>query len=69
MVLAIAVELDYEAYLLDVQTAFLNADVEEKVFVKIPPAYECINESGVPLVMELKKASTVSGRARKNGSV
>ena len=38
MVLAIAAELDYETYMLDVQTAFPNADVEEDVFVKIPPA-------------------------------
>ena len=36
MVLAIAAELDYEVYMLDVQTAFLNADIEEEV--KCPPA-------------------------------
>ena len=29
MMLAIAAELDYEIYMMDVQTAFLNADVEE----------------------------------------
>ena len=55
MVLTIAAELDYEVYMLDVQTAFLSADVEEEVFVKMPPDYERSNESGVPLVMKLKR--------------
>ena len=36
MVLAIAAKLDYEVYMLDLQTKFLNADVEEEVFVKVP---------------------------------
>ena len=31
MILAIAAELDYEVYMLEVQTAFLNADVEGEV--------------------------------------
>ena len=39
MMLGIAVELDYEVHMLDVQTAFLNADVEEDVFVKMAPSY------------------------------
>ena len=50
MMLAIAAELDYEIYMMDVQTAFLNADVDEEVFVKMPPGYERINKAGVPLV-------------------
>ena len=56
MVLPIAAELDYEIYMLDVQTAFLNADVEEEVFVKMDPGYERSNEFEVPLVMKLKKS-------------
>ena len=52
----IAAELDYEVYMLDVQTSFLNADVEEEVFVKMAPGYEHSNESGVPLVKKLKKS-------------
>ena len=55
MILEIAVELDYEVHMLDVQTAFLNADVEEDVFVKMAPGYETNDEAGVPLVMKLKK--------------
>ena len=35
MILATAAELDYKVHMLDVQTAFLNADVEEDVFVKL----------------------------------
>ena len=37
IVLPIAAELDYEVYRMDVQTAFLNTDVEEEVFVNMPP--------------------------------
>ena len=40
MVLAIAAELDYEVLMLDVQTAFLNANVEEEVYVKMALDYE-----------------------------
>ena len=56
MVLAIAAELDYQVYMLDVQTAFLNADVEEEVFAKMAAGYERSNESRVPLAMKLKKS-------------
>ena len=41
--------------MLDVQTAFLNAGVEEDVLVKMVPGYETNDEAGVPLVMKLKK--------------
>ena len=40
-------KLDYEA--------FLNADVEEDVFVKITPGFEVYEKLGVPLVMKLNK--------------
>ena len=55
MVHAIAAVLDYEVYMLNVQTAFLNADVEEERFARMAPGYERSNESGVPLVMKLNK--------------
>ena len=54
--LAITAELDYEVLMLDVQTAFLNADVEEEVYVKMPPGYETYDKSGVPFVIKLKKS-------------
>ena len=37
MMLAIAVELDCKVFMLDVHTAFLNADVEEDVFRQNDP--------------------------------
>ena len=56
MMLAITAELDYEVLILNVQTAFLNADdVEEEVHVKMAPGYETYDKSGVPFVMKLKK--------------
>ena len=54
--LVIAAELDYEVFVLDIQTAFLNADVEQDVFVKMAPGYEIADKSGVPVVMKLKKS-------------
>ena len=51
-----AAELDYEVLMLDVQTAFLNADVEEEVYAKIAPDYETYDKSGVPFVMKRKKS-------------
>ena len=56
MMLAIAVEVDYEVHMLNVQTAFLNADVKEDGFVKMAPGYETNDEAGVPLVTKLKKS-------------
>ena len=66
MVLAIVVELDYEVYMLDVQTAFHNADVEEDFFVKMAPGYERSNESGVPLAMKLKESPCDLRQSPKN---
>ena len=40
MVLAIAAEFDFECWQLDYNTAFLNAKVEEDVYVKMAPGYE-----------------------------
>ena len=51
MVLAIAAE-----YSLDYNTAFLNADVTEKIYVKMAPGYERFDKNGVPLVVRLLKS-------------
>ena len=55
MMLAIATVLDCEFYMMDVQREFLNLDVEEETFVKMPPGYDRCNKAGVLLVMKLKK--------------
>ena len=56
MVLAIAAEFDFECCQLDYNTAFLNAKVEEEVYVKMAPGYEESNDDGVPMVVWLIKS-------------
>ena len=68
MMVAIAAELDYEVLMLDVQTAFLNADVEKEVYVKMAPGYETYDKSGVPFVMNSRRVSTVFDRALRTDS-
>ena len=49
--LAIAAELGYEVLMLDVQTAFLNVEFEEEVYVNMAPRYETYDKSGVLLTL------------------
>ena len=56
MVLAIAAEFDFECWQLDYNTAFLNAKVEEEVYVKMTPEYEELSNDGVPMAMRLLKS-------------
>ena len=51
---AIAVELDYEVHMLNMQMAFLIAAIGENVFVKIALDYETNDKAGAPFVMKLK---------------
>lgn len=53
MVLAIAAEMNWEVRQLDVKTAFLYADKEEDVFVKMAPGFETNKTKGQKLVMKL----------------
>ena len=55
IVLAIAAEFDFECWQLDYNTAFLNAKIEEEVYVKMTPGYEEFNNDGVPMVVRLLK--------------
>lgn len=55
-VLALAAEKDWVIYQLDVQTAFLDVDVDEEVHVKMEPGFEASNESGDPFVTKLQKS-------------
>ena len=66
MMLAIAAELEYEVLMLDVQTAFLNANVEEEVYVNMAPGYETYDKSGVPFFMKLKKSPYGLRQSPKN---
>ena len=56
MVLAIAAEFGFEYWQLDYNTAFLNAKVEEEVYVKMAPGYEEFSNDGVPMVIRLLKS-------------
>ena len=56
VMLAIATELDYEEFMLDVRTASLNADVEEDVCVKMAVGHVLADKSGVPLVIILRNS-------------
>ena len=56
MVLAIAAEKEWDVMQLDVQTAFLNADVDEEVYVKMAPGFETSTGEGTPQVMKLLKS-------------
>ena len=67
MVLAIAAEMNYEVFQLDVQTAFLNADVEEYVCVKTAPGCENTNKTGEPQVTRCLKASTACPNHHSTG--
>ena len=40
MILALAVLLGLEVHQMDVETAFLNADLVEEIYVVMPPGYE-----------------------------
>ena len=57
MALAIAASEDWKVFQLDVQTAFLNAEVQKEVYVKTTPGYELLEATiGRPNVMKLKKS-------------
>ena len=56
MALATAASEVWEVFQLDVQTAFLNAEVHEEVYVTTPPGYESLDATtGRSNVMELKE--------------
>ena len=66
MMLAIVAKLDNEMHMLDVRTAFLNADVEEDAFIKMAPGYETNKKAGVLLVMKLTKSLYGPRQSPKN---
>ena len=68
MMLAIAAELDYKIYMIQVQTSFFNADMEEG-FVKMLPRYEHSNTARVSFLMKCKKSFTDFGKASRTGLI
>ena len=66
MMLVIAAELNYEVHMLDVQMAFLNADVEEDVLAMMAPTYESNTKVGVSFIIKLKKSLCGLWQSPKN---
>ncbi|EWM20071.1 gag-pol polyprotein [Nannochloropsis gaditana] len=56
LILAIACILDLELDNMDVDTAYLQSDLEEKIYVKQPPGYEQCGPNGEELVCRLRKS-------------
>ena len=56
IMLAIAAELDYKVHILGVQTALLNAYIEEDMFARMTPGYEINDKTRVAFAMKLKKS-------------
>jgi hypothetical protein len=57
-VLAVAAVLDWELEHMDVDTAFLNAPVQEEIYVTMPPGYKqrATGSTGKPLVCRLRRS-------------
>lgn len=54
VLLSIAANLDRPLYQLDVKNAFLNGDLEEEIYMNVPPGFE--SEATVNKVYKLKKS-------------
>jgi hypothetical protein len=56
LILGLACILDLELDNMDVETAYLQSDLEEKIYVKQPPGYEQYGPNGEELVCRLHKS-------------
>ena len=54
--MAITVDYDLDMDHMDVSTAFLYADIQEKGFVEQPPGFVVKDKDGGELVMQLEKS-------------
>ena len=54
--LAIAASHDWNVIQLDVQTAFLQSEMKEEVYVTQPVGFEKLDLNGQPYVCKLKKS-------------
>ena len=57
LLLAISTQHDWDIYMLDVKSAFLQSKIDEEVFVKQAPGYGKLEAAtGIPMVMKLEQA-------------
>lgn len=54
VLLSLAANLDWPLLQLDVKNAFLHGDLEEYVYMNIPPGYMCASGTGVVCKLERK---------------
>ena len=54
--MAITVDYDLDMDHMDVSTAFLHADIQEKVFVEQAPSFVVNDKDGGEIVMQLEKS-------------
>jgi hypothetical protein len=66
LVLALACVLDLELDNMGVDTAYLQSDLEEKVFIKKPQGYEKHGPNGEELVCRLRKSLYRLKQSRRN---
>jgi hypothetical protein len=64
--LAAATAMDWELQQMDVDTAFLNAPVEEEIYTAMPPGYQEYSPSGEQLVYKLRRSLYGLKQAPKN---
>ena len=64
--LAIAASHDWNVIQLDVQTAFLQSEMKEEIYVKQPVRFEKLDQNGQPYVCKLKKSLYVLKQSPRN---
>lgn len=64
--LAVAAMQDWELEQMDVDTAFLNAPVNEELYAAMPPGYQQTSSTGKPLVYKLRRSLYGLKQAPKN---
>ena len=57
ILISLAINLDWELQQYDIKNAFLHGDLEEEIYVHIPPGYE--DNFGNERICRLQKASGI----------
>jgi len=60
---AIAAAKGFEVTQVDISTAYVNAEVEEEIYMKQPPGFEIKDKDGKDLVCKLKKSAKTRSKS------